>query len=159
VLPESDKIVISEGFFVNSKKATGSIKLMDSQTGRVQKISTDKQGYFYHHAEWFDMNGDGRQDIVTARVMKPLNPFQKAQAELLWLESPKQEGDQWTEHVLIEGPDVAFTKTDLNSDGVPEFVVTQFFSAKQLSVFVCGEKLWSHCNQDNIRQYIIDDQE
>lgn len=50
------------------------------------KLTTDKDGYFYHMVIWRDMNSDGRMDILTARVNKPV--FGSSVGELLWLEQP-----------------------------------------------------------------------
>ena len=43
-------------------------------------------GYFYHTAQWIDLNGDGKLDLVTARATTPL--VGSGSGELLWLEQP-----------------------------------------------------------------------
>ena len=50
------------------------------------KLTTDKNGFFYHMGIWRDMNGDGRKDLLTARVNKPI--IGASTGELLWLEQP-----------------------------------------------------------------------
>jgi len=75
-------MVIADGFFVSSSKATGSVKLVDLTNYPkvdVVKISTDKKANFYHHAEWVDMDRDGNLDVVAARAYKSINPFSKAE--------------------------------------------------------------------------------
>ena len=55
---------------------------------------------------WVDMNGDGREDFITARTTG--NP---GEGYLIWLEHPEeglQDGVAWTEHIIVEGPDVDF---------------------------------------------------
>jgi hypothetical protein len=66
------------------------------------QISTDKKGFFYHHAVWHDVNGDGKLDVVAARASDPAFPGKHAAGELLWLEQPAAGSlaQPWAEHVL-----------------------------------------------------------
>jgi len=85
-LPESDKLVISEGFFVNPNKNTGSVKLVDLKNYpkvEIEQVSTDKDSYFFHHTEWFASNGRDKKDLVAARAFKSVNPFKKPDGELV----------------------------------------------------------------------------
>ena len=72
-------------------------------TGTV-KISTEPKGFFYHMGEWFDLNGDGRKDFLTAR-----SNAKKGGGELVWFEHPAEGlSGKWIEHVVCSGPDVNF---------------------------------------------------
>ncbi len=49
-------------------------------------LSSPSTGYFYHKADWYDVDGDGLLDLITARATKPL--FGSGSGELLWLKQP-----------------------------------------------------------------------
>ncbi len=44
-------------------------------------LAPPRPGWFYHQTRFIDLNGDGRQDIITARAHKPL--FGAGQGELV----------------------------------------------------------------------------
>jgi len=48
-------------------------------------LTEEKKGYFYHMTETYDMNNDGRLDVLTARATLPIIS-KKGHGELLWLE-------------------------------------------------------------------------
>ena len=89
-------------------KSTGQIKLYDMSSGQLpvsgNQISERKFEWFYHRVRWFDVNGDGLQDIVTARAIDPLI-YGQATGELIWYENP-------------------------GNDGYPEVVAAQYFTKK-----------------------------
>jgi hypothetical protein len=91
-----------------------------------------------------DVNRDGRTDFIAARAFKSLNPFSKPEGQLLWLEAPEKPDGKWNEHVLVEGPDVAFVLADIDNDHKKEVIVTQFFTAQQLAIYECPVE-WSKC--------------
>lgn len=135
-----DYLAVGTGFLVPGR-STGDVLITNLYSTEQFAISTPKSGFFYHRVEWFDMNGDGRLDAVTARGQKGM--FGGSQGELLWLEQP--EGDRrkpWTEHVIAKGPDVHFIITDLAGDGSPVIVATEFFS-KRLTVHWREAGQWS----------------
>lgn len=156
----SDTILVAGGFLVPGH-GTGEIDAIDVKTKASVKLSTDKSGFFYHEAVLEDMNGDGQQDILTARAKIPTLEFwEKKEAQLLWLEAP-----DWTEHVLLEGgPDVAFAVTrNFNGDSAPNdlpvIVATQFFLQPALAIYFCatvGAKAWSQCAAGDLRNVTVD---
>ena len=121
--------VIAGGFLVPGK-SQGGLWLFDRGQGKVlRKLSAPKKDYWYHHVVWADMNGDGRLDLLTARATKSM--FGHGSGELVWFEQPvAQFVDEWTEHVIAQGPDVNFIYEDLDGDGQNEILATEFFGRK-----------------------------
>ena len=149
-----DLVLTAGGFFVSPGKSTGAVSLLNVSAFRAtgvatkRQLSTDKKGNFYHQAEWYDVNGDGRLDVVAARAYKSMfNPFAKAEGALVWLEQPAEPRDEGVERQLtgLNGPGVAFALIDLDGDGKDEIVAAQYFVAKQLSIWQCEHDLWSQC--------------
>ena len=136
----------ASGFLIPGK-ATGNINYIDDQ-GKVTKLVKKKRGFFYHTVKWYDMNGDGLKDIVTARAKKPI--FGSSKGELIWLEQPSDGNPLqiWKEHLITVGPDVNFVLEDITNDGEPEIIATEFFSEK-LSVTYKDGSQW--------KKVIIDD--
>lgn len=135
-----EALTVAGGFLVPGKNP-GAVVLLPlprgGGTGRMHplRVTTERAGWFYHRAEWLDVNGDGRLDLLTARARKTVG--RPGQGELLWLEQPepvsgsaKAVGQPWEEHVLLQGPDVHFRTADLDGDGRREILTTQFFSRR-----------------------------
>merc|ERR1711871_1014127 len=66
-------MLLAGGFLVPGK-SPGSIDVFVAENAgwKRHKITEDKKGWFYHHAIMVDMDGDGRDDILTARATKPM---------------------------------------------------------------------------------------
>ena len=95
----------------------------------TNKISADKDGFFYHMGEWIDLNGDGRKDFLTAR-----SNAKAGEGELVWFEHPADglAATPWAEHVVATGPDVGI-EVEINTTWYRDEVVvfaTQFFDQK-----------------------------
>jgi len=163
-------VVATAGGFLVPGRQTGTIDLFDMSdpsTPIQTKVSTDKKGWFYHKLVWYDMNGDGKLDIVAARATVPMSPFAKPAGELIWLEQPSSgsiinngtstDATAWNEHVVVAGPDVDFIMEDLDGDGTAEVIATQFFSAEILAIYKCAETTWSKCGNDTVSRIVIDD--
>ena len=58
-IPGLPSSALTAGGFLVPGKSTGSIDLWDVSVRPAQRtqLSTDKKGWFYHHLEYFDVNG------------------------------------------------------------------------------------------------------
>ena len=101
---------------------------------------------FYHEAIFYDMDGDGDKDIVTARSgFKLLTDTQPPTvyppfSELLYFKNPGADldpGTAWEEVILyggfmadpaFMGPDIHLAMYDFEGDNIPEIVATHFFT-------------------------------
>eukprot|EP00900_Chrysochromulina_parva_P008064 jgi/Chrpa1/17259/Chrysochromulina_OHIO_Genome00004509-RA len=149
----SSRIVATAGGFLVPGHQTGSIDLFHvTAPNNVShaKISTDKEGFFYHKIVWHDCDGDGRLDVMAARAKVP-NVGEK-QGELIWLEQPAAgalNGTPWKEHVLSAGPDVDFVLSahaESDGSGPPPVVAAQYFSAPLLAIYRCAGPTWAACD-------------
>lgn len=132
-------LLVSGGFLVPGN-ATGAVTFIDLNSNEEFVLTTPKKGWFYHRSEWLDINGDGQLDIITARATKGM--MGGSGGELLWLENPGTLTKKpWKEHVIGEGPDVNFRLKDLNNDGFPELVATEFFG-KRLTIWMREGNDW-----------------
>ena len=105
---------------------------------------------FYHHVVFYDVDKDGYEDIVTVRsgfrIIRSATPgppsIYPPFGELVWFQNPGHENilmnptQPWQERVVYGGPtvgyvgpDIDIAMADLEHDGIPEFVVTHFFSS------------------------------
>ncbi len=96
----------------------------------------------YHRAVFIDLDGDGREDFITAKVC-PDNYFQNNGERYSWIEWFKNVDDNGT----FSGPyDIAdaggffFTLTDINRDGKIDIVVPQFFNTKPSTCEIFGSE-------------------
>jgi len=131
-------ILVADGFLVPGKNDGGVFLVADpgGKRERVARISPQKAGgWFYHRAVTLNING--HRGVLTARACKPMNPFQEALGELVWLELPDTPSPlsdfnlPWRETVLAQGPDVMFEVVDLNpDDGTVEVLAAEFFSQR-----------------------------
>lgn len=124
-------VLVAAGGFLVPGKSTGGIYLFNLNNGQSVMISTEKFGWFYHRTVFLDVDGDGYQDIISARATKPIL-FGSAASELVWLKNPggnKQFEQAWTETVIItDGPDFLFRLADIDSDGNYEILAAQYLN-------------------------------
>lgn len=141
--------LVSGGFLVPGR-SDGAITFIDEQTHEITELTRPKSGYFYHRTQFVHWGPGQSLAILTARVKKPLNPFEMTKSELVLL-YPAQKGlrlssapfIQLAEKVIVSGPDAFFQAKDLDGDGVEELVAAQFFSKKLMLYWWEEEKLKS----------------
>eukprot|EP00051_Salpingoeca_urceolata_P014863 m.189660 g.189660 ORF g.189660 m.189660 type:complete len:421 (+) comp18212_c0_seq5:173-1435(+) len=131
-------LVVPDGFLVPGKN-TGGIHLIQNPRGGVnataKTLTVPKKDFFYHHAEWIDINLDGRLDLLTARASKPV--FGSSGGELLWLEQPASNpfSAGWKEHVITEGPDVYTISRKVNNNTLEVFSA-EFFTTQSVRSYM-----------------------
>ena len=147
-------VVIPDGF-LTPLKSTGAVYLMNANCNgscSLIELTTPKTSWWYGMVVWKDMNGDGKMDIITARATKPIL-FGDTGGQLLWLEQPSDDplkNVPWTEHVLVDGPDVDFAVTDLiPGDDQFEVFAAEFF-AERLTLLTIKETTATVTNKRDI---------
>lgn len=95
--------------------------------------SSPAPAWFYHKGFFVDVDGDGLQDIITARATMPQAQAGAGRGELLWLRAPR-----WDVHILGAGPDMNFDVLYLNGTSAPVVVYAAEFFGEQLSAFQIG---------------------
>lgn len=130
-----DYIVIPDGFLPPGKN-NGNIYLANS-SGSLFRITAKERGACYHEIEWFDFNGDGLQDMLTARFVVG-GPIWAPTftGSMVWFENPgaSRITEEWTKHMVAEGPDVIFKKVPYGN-GFAIFA-TEFWNEKLTVKFV-----------------------
>ena len=130
----------------------------------------ENRPWYYHDAQFYDMNNDGFLDIISVRsgFRVGAGGFHPPFGQLVWFENPGpvnlDPNVEWRETVLFgdpsnqfQGPDIFVKMHDFDGDGVPEFVATHFFtdpgppetSADRGKITVYGAPPggdWSHVN-------------
>ncbi len=125
--------LVTSGFLMPTK-TTGAVSFLDAVTGVVTELTRRKFDYFYHRAEFVDVTGTGRQDIITARSKIP-TVFGEPDGELVWLQRPRNPiSRNWPEVVLAKGPDIHF-RVFRDKGSADVMIVTAEFSKKQLSLY------------------------
>jgi len=144
--------LLAPGGFLVPPKTIGAITLVNSSGGApasgVYTLSSPKilpgDGWFYHRAFLFDVDGDGRQDVISARATKPL--VESPQGELIWLKQPASSplapsSLPWAEAVLVTGawaPDVLFAAPiSLRGDSDEQLLYASFFTGGGLAMLQC----------------------
>lgn len=137
---------ISGGFLVPGKR-NGQISLWNSSTNAIYNFSADRGKWFYHQTGWCDLDGDGNLDLLTARARVSL-PVGDTKGQLLGYMNPGHKGLHWKMKIIGNGPDVHFVCKDLNLDGHPEIIATEFFS-KKLSIHWYFQDKWHKSSIDD----------
>jgi len=107
--------------------------------------SSDNQPWFYHDAEFIDMDDDGLLDIVSVRSsFKVRGGFCPPSGQMVWFRNPGvelQADVEWAETVLVDtepkpgGPEVNMRAADMDGDGVVEIIATHFFKHDGITIY------------------------
>lgn len=147
-------VVLAPGGFLVPPKTIGAVTLLNSSNGAPSSgsfvLSAPKvlpgDGWFYHRAVPFDVDGDGLADVLTARATKPL--VDAPAGELVWFRQPAVADPlapaalPWAEATLAGGawsPDVLFAApVSLRGDADAQLLFTSFFTGGGLGLLQCA---------------------
>lgn len=144
----SEGLIVSSGFLVPGR-ATGAVHwlpLVPGRAARPVKLTQDRPGWFYHRAEWKDVDADGALDLVCARARKPM--IGAPGGELVWLKSPGSargldpQSTPWPMALLASGPDVHFRIGDVDGNGTDDVLAAEFFT-RRLTLLQSGAGSWN----------------
>lgn len=137
-------LTLGDGFLVPGHQ-TGSvylqpIHLSGQPTIPPVKIAEEEEFWYYHSAQWADIDGDGLLDIVTGRAWT--NNIGQTKGELVWFKQPTTADEitsLWKMGTLQEGPDI-LTMVDSSVDGVVLVYAPEFWGEKlSLTTIKVGE--------------------
>jgi len=156
---DGEHLLVADGFIFPGKDTGGIhlLKVREDLTTEKQTITQDKKGWFFHHAEWFDVDEDGLMDVVSARSNFPLVANATKDSELVWIRSLGQ--GQWgNTEVITKGPGVGFIIVDVNGDGKSEIISTEFYRNQRIAVYSCPLPTWAQCAvvQGSIKESVVD---
>lgn len=171
--------LLEAGGFLVPPKCVGGINFIDmspdgSNVTHISKISQDDGnalfgGYFYHRGVVRDVDGDGYDDVLAARAIKPL--FGNGAGELVWFRQPPGVSDPldpsllpWANYTLMSGansPDIFIALANLRNDADEQLLYASFFTGGGLGIIVCpgcagagAKNTWS--NVSSLQQIMID---
>ena len=156
-------ILVANGFFNviplplpwHTDNSTGSISLINWNKANpadndwsVTALTTPKKGYFYHHAEEFELNGV--KGLIAARSnYTPSSKAENIHSQLVFLSPNTDKTKPWDEQVISENnADVDFSTAKLNGQDV---IFAAEFSNQELSTLIYNKttKTWDHKVIDN----------
>ena len=121
-LSDSDLFIISGGCFDNNHSA-------DNHYTK----------YYYHFAKWFDMDGDGDLDLLTARSSSKYNPTDVDSSQLVWFQNPGNQtfdpkNSPWNTINIPQAENISDTYFDVfeNPNNGNIVIITGGFSSKKL---------------------------
>jgi hypothetical protein len=110
-----DGVVIAGGFLVPGKSNGGIwyVPVVDGKPGAMINLF-QASGFFYHRVLFYDVNQDGKMDMITCRASKSL--FGSGSGALTWLEPLDRANPlgKWKETVIGKGCDTFFILEDVN---------------------------------------------
>jgi hypothetical protein len=115
-----------DGFLVPGK-SNGGVYFVFGGNNSMVRLTAPAKGQFYHKGYFFDVDGDGALDIITARASKSL--FGKGKGQLVWLKNAGFNNVPWVETVLADGPDVDIFVLPGNGTSATIFAA-EFFGEK-----------------------------
>lgn len=124
----SEGVVISGGFLVPGK-TNGGIWFTaknGASAGTLVPLFVAK-GFFYHQAEFYDVNGDGQLDILTCRAQKSIIGAGSGSLTYLQPKDRSKPLGPWFETIIGKGCDTFFVLEDVTGDGVADIVSAEFW--------------------------------
>jgi hypothetical protein len=166
-------ILVANGFFNvipvplpwHTDNSTGSISLInwDKQSladndWSVTALTTPKKGYFYHHAEDFEL--DGVKGLIAARSnYTPSSKAKDIHSQLIFISPNSYDKTKpWNKQIISEdNADVDFSVAKLNGQDV---IFAAEFSNQELSTLIYNKttKTWDHKLIDNKLGALYDSQ-
>jgi hypothetical protein len=124
----TDGVIISGGFLVPGSTDGGIwySPRINNQPDTIVPLFVSK-GYFYHQAEFYDVNGDGLMDILTCRAQKSLFGAGSGALTFLQPKDRSKPSGPWFETVIGKGCDTFFILEDVTGDGIIDLVSAQFW--------------------------------
>jgi len=123
-------IAVAGGFLVPFKSNGGIWYSPQNEQGDFTNWVNlyQKNGWFYHRIEYYDVNQDGKLDIITCRARKSL--FGGTDFRLVWLEPSDRSNplDTWVEREINSNCDTYFRIVDLQDK--KRLLSPQFFGKK-----------------------------
>jgi hypothetical protein len=123
-------VIISGGFLVPGRTSGGLwfSSLVNGKPGDQVELYRGRD-YFYHQVEFYDVNQDGKMDILTCRANKPLVGAGKG--DLTWLEPVDRTKPlgKWKETVIGKGCDTFFQVVDVDGDGYKDILSSEFWGS------------------------------
>lgn len=108
-------IIVPSGFLVPGK-TDGNLYFINKE-GPTALVPNDGTNWFYHDADFKDMDGDGFIDVVAGRAYVPL--LGHPQSQLIWIKNPGNPTitGPWTIHYLmpVSGPDIQVQFASIDS--------------------------------------------
>jgi hypothetical protein len=164
--------LLAPGGFLVPPKTIGAVTLLNSTRGAPASsafvLSAPKvlpgDGWFYHRAFFFDVDKDGRDDVIAARAVKPL--VGASTGELVWFMQPAVDDPlaasalPWADAALATGawsPDVLFAEpASLRGDADEQLLFTSFFTGGGLGLLQCagcsasGANAWATADLERV---------
>jgi len=131
-------MIVPSGFLVPGK-TNGNLYYI-SKTGPIALVPNDRTNWFYHDADFKDMDGDGYIDIVTGRANVPV--IGAPTTELIWLKNPGNvtiTGTWELNYLLREGgPDIQVQFVKVDSLNVYSIDSSKYFKFIPFNFIVLG---------------------
>ena len=125
-----NSLIVPSGFLVPGK-TKGNLYFLNGTTP-ISLVPQEDTHWFYHDADFKDVNMDGFMDVVAGRANVPVKA-ERAQTQLIWLKNPgKQEiTSPWELHILKEtdGPDIDVQFARIDNTQVREKIYSIYINS------------------------------
>lgn len=111
----------------------GDIQFLTNGCGQGNLLQTK---YYYHYTRWFDMDGDGDLDLLTARCSSLTDPTQCDESQLLWLQNPGKAfsptSRTWKQFIVDAAANIADVGLDVMEYNGQIYVIAGGFTTGKL---------------------------